>query len=112
MNWSSSAAVDEDIATGRAAIQAVLLTENFPSPARSADVVRWGRQRLSKLSKPRLRKRSGGEVKVPAYEAMQDDERLGARMLDILAQTARPGCLCGLIFAHSCSGETVRARRH
>ena len=47
--------------TGRAAIQAVLeLTANC-------------------VSKPRLRKRSGGEVKVPAYEAMQ----LGARMLDM-----------------------------
>ena len=55
-------------------------------------MVRWGRQpgrvklsnRKLRVSKPRLRKRSGGEVKVPAYEAMQDDERLGARMLDIL----------------------------
>ena len=95
-------AVDEVIdVTGRAAIQAVLELSaqqvtggklSQPGKKRRGDVVRWGRQpgrvklsnRKLRVSKPRLRKRSGGEVKVPAYEAMQDDERLGARMLDIL----------------------------
>jgi len=39
------------------------------------------------VQRPRLRKRgagSGKEVEIPAYEAMQDQPRLGARMLDIL----------------------------
>ena len=95
-------AVDEVIdVTGRAVIQAVLELSaqqvtggelSQPGKKRSTDVVRWGRQRgrvqLSnrklRVQKPRLRKRSGGEVAVPAYAAMQDDEPLGARMLDLL----------------------------
>ena len=95
-------AVDEVIdVTGRAAIQAVLELSaqqvtggelSQPGKKRSSDVVRWGRQsgrvnlsdRKLRVDKPRLRKRSGGEVEVPAYEAMQDDQRLGSRMLDIL----------------------------
>ena len=95
-------AVDEVIdVTGRAAIQAVLELSaqqvtggelSQPGKKRGGDIVRWGRQRgrvtLSnrklRVHKPRLRKRSGGEVELPAYAAMQDDERLGARMLDIL----------------------------
>ncbi len=95
-------AVDEVIdVTGRAAIQAVLalsaqqvtggeLTQ--PGKKRGGEVLRWGRQsgrvnlsdRKLRVAKPRLRKRSGGEVEVPAYESLQDDERLGSRMLDIL----------------------------
>ena len=95
-------AVDEVIdVTGRAVIQAVLELSaqqvtggelSQPGKKRSTDVVRWGRQpgrvqlsnRKLRVQKPRLRKRSGGEVEVPAYAAMQDDERLGARMLDLL----------------------------
>ena len=95
-------AVDEVIdVTGRAAIQAVLELSAQqvtggelaqPGKKRSGEVVRWGRQpgrvslsdRKLRVAKPRLRRRSGGEVEVPAYEAMQDDEQLGSRMLDIL----------------------------
>jgi len=95
-------AVDEVIdVSGRAAIQAVLELSaqqvtggelSQPGKKRGSDIVRWGRQsgrvklsdRKLRVAKPRLRKRSGGEVEVPAYEAMQDDERLGSRMLDIL----------------------------
>jgi len=39
------------------------------------------------VQRPRLRKKGAGagkEVEVPAYQAMQDQPRLGARMLDIL----------------------------
>ena len=97
-------AVDEVIdVAGRATIQAVLelsaqqVTGGAlaqPGKKRSGEVVRWGRQpgrvklsdRKLRVSKPRLRKRDGGEVEVPAYEAMQSDERLGARMLGILMQ--------------------------
>lgn len=35
------------------------------------------------VRKPRLRKKGGGEVPIPAYEALQD-ARLGRRMLDVL----------------------------
>ena len=35
------------------------------------------------MRKPRLRKKGGGEVPIPAYEALQD-ARLGRRMLDVL----------------------------
>lgn len=107
-------AVDEVIdVTGRAAIQAVLelsaqqvtggdLTQ--PGKKRSGEVVRWGRQsgrvklsdRKLQVAKPRLRKRSGGEVEVPAYEAMQDDERL-SRMLDILMKGVSTRSYSGVI---------------
>ena len=113
-------AVDEIIdVTGRAAIQAVLELSaqqvtggelSQPGKKRASDVVRWGRQpgrvRLSnrklRVSKPRLRKRSGGEVEVPAYAAMQDDERLGARMLDILMK--------GVLDAQLCRGDWRNGR--
>ena len=108
-------AVDEVIdVTGRAAIQAVLELSaqqvtggklSQPGKKRASDVVRWGRQpgrvqlsnRKLRVSKPRLRKRSGGEVEVPAYEAMQDDERLGARMLDILMKGVSTRNYAGVI---------------
>lgn len=95
-------AVDEVIdVAGRATIQAVLELSAQqvtggdlaqPGKKRAGEVVRWGRQsgrvklsdRKLRVSKPRLRQRSGGEVDVPAYAAMQNDERLGARMLEIL----------------------------
>jgi putative transposase len=44
-------------------------------------------ERKLRVEKPRLRrkgKRQGGEVEIPAYEAMQCDSRLGQRMLEIL----------------------------
>jgi hypothetical protein len=45
------------------------------------------------VQRPRLRKRGAGtgeEVEIPAYEAMQDQPRLGARMLDILMRVFPP----------------------
>lgn len=96
------AAVDEIIdVAGRAAIQAVLELSaqeatgealRQPGKKRAGDIVRWGRQagrvslsdRKLRVSKPRLRSRSGEEVAVPVYEAMQRDERMGQRMLEIL----------------------------
>ncbi len=118
-------AVDEVInVTGRAAIQAVLELSaqqvtggelSQPGKKRSGDVVRWGRQsgrvRLSdrklRVDKPRLCKRSGGEVEAPAYQAMQDDERLGSRMLDILM---KGGYLCSMDrrrYARRCAESSV-----
>jgi putative transposase len=94
----SRLAVDEliDVA-GRATIEAVLELSAYQvagprTPGRRREEVGWhGRQRgrvcLKErklgVTKPRLRAREGGEVAVPAYEAMQD-ARLGRRMLDVL----------------------------
>jgi len=94
----SRLAVDEliDVA-GRATIEAVLELSAYQvagerTPGRRRKEVGWhGRQRgrmclkERKLGvrKPRLRQKGGGEVPIPAYEAMQD-ARLGRRMLDVL----------------------------
>ena len=95
-------AVDEVVdVTGRATIQAILELSaqqvtggelRQQGKRRPSEVVRWGRQggriRLSdrqlQVRKPRLRTKQGEEAPVPAYEAMQDDERLGSRMLEIV----------------------------
>jgi putative transposase len=88
--------------TGRAAIQAVLQLSAMEAAGgppqqgrrRSGDVVFYGRQagqvllsdRKLEVNRPRLRSRGprSQEVEVPAYSAMQDQEPMGARMLDIL----------------------------
>jgi putative transposase len=88
--------------TGRAAIQAVLRLSAMQAAGgppqqgkrRSGDVVFYGRQtgqvflsdRKLDVERPRLRSkgRRGQEVEVPAYAAMQNQEQMGARMLDIL----------------------------
>jgi len=40
--------------------------------------------RKLRLRRPRLRHRSQGEVKIPAYEALRSNRRISGRMLDIL----------------------------
>ena len=88
--------------TGRAALQAVLQLSAMEAAGgppqqgkrRSGDVVFFGRQpgqvllsdRKLEVDRPRLRSRAprSQEVEVPAYSAMQDQEQMGARMLDIL----------------------------
>ena len=81
----------------------------------SAGAASPGRVKLSnrklRVSKPRLRKRSGGEVKVPAYEAMQDDERLGARMLDILMKGVSTRNYAGVIGAMAGTAGVFEIRR-
>jgi transposase-like protein len=87
--------------TGRAAIEAVLqlsASQAAGGPAqqgkrRAGEVVFYGRQpgqvmlsdRKLEVQRPRLRKRGrpGREVEVPAYAAMRNGERMGARMLEI-----------------------------
>lgn len=88
---------------GRATIQAVLELSaqqaaggpRQQGKAREGEVVWYGGQsgtvmlsdRKLAVQRPRLRKKGSGagkEVEVPAYQAMQDQPRLGARMLDIL----------------------------
>ena len=88
---------------GRATIQAVLELSAEQAAGgprqqgkqRAGEVVWYGRQsgsvmlsdRKLAVKRPRLRQKGPGadkEVEVPAYEAMQDQPQLSARMLDIL----------------------------
>lgn len=97
----SKLAVDELIGVlGRGTIEAVLKlsAERVAGPRhqgrRGNGVSRHGHQRgtvaLSerrvRVRRPRLRRGrgKGGEVEIPAYEAMQQDGRLGERMLEIV----------------------------
>jgi len=94
----SRLAVDEliDVA-GRATIEAVLQlsAEQMAGPRtpgqRRADLLWHGhqagrvclRERKLGVTKPRLREKGGGEVAIPAYDAMQEN-RLSGRVLDVL----------------------------
>lgn len=87
-------------ALGRAGIEAVLKlsARGVAGPkhqGRKGNGVSWhgsrrGRvvlsQRRLRVRRPRLRRGPGrgGEVEIPAYEAMQQEERLGQRMLEIV----------------------------
>ncbi len=88
--------------TGRAAIQAVLHLSAMKAAGgppqqgkrRSSEVVFYGRQpgqvflqdRKLEVDRPRLRTKGprNREVEVPAYAAMQNQEQMGSRMLEIL----------------------------
>ena len=94
----SRLAVDEliDVA-GRATIEAVLQlsAEQLAgprTPGQRRQQLLWHgcqagrvclRERKLGVSKPRLREKGGGEVAIPAYEAMQENG-IGDRMLDVL----------------------------
>jgi len=98
----SKLAVDELIDfLGRAQIEAVLRLSaegiaGPPHPGKKGGAIGWhGREkgtvclkeRKLRVDRPRLRKKGQGEegeVPVPAYEAMRQDEKLGNRMLEIL----------------------------
>jgi putative transposase len=98
----SQKAVDDLIdVVGRATIEAVLRLSaqgvaGPPHPGKKGGAVGWHgretgtvclRERKLRVERPRLRKKDqgeGGEVPLPAYEAMRADGRLGSRMLDIL----------------------------
>jgi len=98
----SQVAVDELIdVLGRATIEAVLRlsAEGIAGPphrGKKGGAVGWhGRERgrvclkerKLRVERPRLRKKGekeGGEVPVPAYEAMGQEGKLGSRMLEIL----------------------------
>ncbi len=87
-------------------------------------MLRWGRQsgrvnlsdRKLRVAKPRLRKRSGGAVEVPAYESLQDDERLGSRMLDILMKGVSTRQYAGVIGEMAdtvgVSKSAIKSRHH
>lgn len=98
----SKLAVDELIdVLGRASIEAVLRLSaegiaGPPHPGKRGGAVGWHgrergtvclRERKLRVHRPRLRKKQtgpDGEVPIPAYEAMQQDTKLGSRMLEIL----------------------------
>jgi putative transposase len=98
----SQMAVDEVIdVLGRATIETVLRLSaeqiaGPPHPGKAGGAVGWhGREvgtvclkeRKLRVTKPRLRqkgKRQDGEVRIPAYEAMRQGEKLSSRMLEIL----------------------------
>ena len=98
----SQKAVDELIdGVGRATIEAVLKLSaqgiaGVPHPGKKGGGVGWHgqeagtvclRERKVRVKRPRLRQKErgeGGEVQVPAYEAMRAPGKLGNRMLEIL----------------------------
>ena len=98
----SRMAVDELIETlGRSTVEAVLLMSaagvagERHQGKKSGDALRHGGQagvvalsnRKMRVTKPRLRRRGKGkkkEVEVPAYEAMQEDGRLGSKILSVM----------------------------
>lgn len=98
----SKMAVDELIdVLGRAQIEAVLRLSaegiaGPPHPGKKGGAIGWhGREqgtvclkeRKLRVARPRLRKKGQGqegEVPIPAYEAMRQEEKLGSRMLEIL----------------------------
>jgi putative transposase len=98
----SQLAVDELIdVLGRASVEAVLRLSAAglagpPHPGKKGGAVGWHgsetgtvalAERKLHVTRPRLRKKGqgqDGEVSVPAYEAMQQDGKLGSRMLEIL----------------------------
>ncbi len=98
----SRLAVDELIdVLGRASIEAVLrlsaeAVAGPPHPGKKGGAVGWHgsengtvalSERKLRVRRPRLRKKQpskGGEIPIPAYEAMQREEKLGSRMLEIL----------------------------
>ena len=99
--------VDEliDVA-GRATIEAVLqLSAEQLAGSRTPGQRRTGllwhgsqagrvclQERKLGVTKPRLRKKGGGEVPIPAYEAMQENG-ISRRMLDVLLRGIRPGSM-------------------
>jgi len=98
----SRMAVDELIdVLGRAQVEAVLRLSAAriagpPHPGKKGGTIGWhGREeglvclkeRKLRVKRPRLRKKGqgeGGEVPLPAYEAMRSNQKLGRRMLEIL----------------------------
>jgi putative transposase len=83
---------------GRQTLETILMLSaeqiaGAKTPGRSSGDIRWhGSQpgqvnladRKVKVKRPRLRHKTDGEVKVPAYEALRNDGRVGEHMLNAL----------------------------
>jgi transposase-like protein len=98
---TAQVAIDEVIdLSGRATIEAVLRlsAQEIAGPkhqGKAQGAIRWhGHQaglvalsnRKLRVRRPRLRHKEKGEVEVPAYQALQTNSSLAARMLDILVR--------------------------
>ena len=92
-------AVDEVIdRAGRGLIETILTLSaeqvaGAKTPGKASGEVRWhgrqkGRVRLAdrqlRVQRPRLRRKRGGEVAVPAYQALRQSEQTGAKMFQAL----------------------------
>jgi len=92
-------AVDEVIdRAGRGLIETILRLSaeqvaGAKTPGKASGQVRWhgrqkGRVRLAdrqlRVTRPRLRRKRGGEVAVPAYQALRQSEQTGAKMFQAL----------------------------
>jgi transposase-like protein len=83
---------------GRQTLETILMLSaeqvaGVKTPGKASGEIRWhGSQpgqvnladRKVEVKRPRLRHKSEGEVKVPAYEALRDDGRVGQHMLNAL----------------------------
>ena len=94
-------AVDEVIdQAGRGLLETILMLSaeqvaGAKTPGKASGEVRWhgrqrGRVRLAdrqlQLQRPRLRRKNGGEVTVPAYQTLRESEETGAEMFQALLQ--------------------------
>lgn len=92
-------AVDEEIdQAGRGLIETILTLSaeqvaGAKTPGKASGEVRWhgrqrGRVRLAdrqlEVERPRLRRKKGGEVSVPAYQTLRQSEETGAEMFEAL----------------------------
>ena len=92
-------AVDEVIdCAGRSLIETILTLSaeqvaGVKTPGKASGEVRWhgrqpGRVRLAdrqlRVERPRLRRKRGGEVAVPAYQALRESKETGAEMFEAL----------------------------
>lgn len=105
-------AVDEVIEqAGRSLIETILNVSaeqvaGAKTPGKASGEVRWhGRQRgrvrvadrQIKVRRPRLRSKAGGEVDVPAYQALREGEETGAEMFEALLRGVSTRDYAGLI---------------
>lgn len=105
-------AVDEIIAeAGRGLIQTILRVSaeqvaGAKTPGKASGEVRWhgsqrGRVRLAdrqlQVERPRLRRKQGGEVAIPAYEALRASEQTGAEMFTALLKGVSTRDYAGVI---------------
>ena len=107
-------AVDEVIdRAGRGLIETILTLSaeqvaGAKTPGKASGEVRWhgrqkGRVRLAdrqlRVTRPRLRRKRGGEVAVPAYQALRQSKQTGAK--EILSNVVDGGSGGAILIQHS-----------